>query len=138
MFKINFMIIFFVIQAVLTFLIHFIMIVNAPYGDGEIGMISLALILTVPVQLLISSVLYLIFKNKIKYFIYLLLSWLILELAIILLTHNIPLLTMFEPGLRGYVSSTYEIPSLIATGLSIFSYWLYKWLRKRTGLNLKS
>lgn len=123
-------IVFFVIQAVLTFLIHFIMIINAPYGDGEISMISLTLILTVPMQLLISSVLYLIFRNKIRYFIYLLLSWLILEVAIIVLTHNMPLLSMFEPGLSGYVSSTFEIPSLIATGLSIFSCWLYLRLSK--------
>lgn len=124
------MIVFFIIQAVLTFLIHFIMVINAPYGDGEIGMISLTLILTVPVQLLISSVLYLIFKNKIRYFIYLLLSWLILELAIVILTHNIPLFSMFKPGLRGYVSSTFEIPSLVATGLSIFSCWFYLRLSK--------
>lgn len=87
------------IQAVLTFLIHFIMVINAPSGGGSIGMISLTLILNVPIQLLISSMLYLIFRNKIRYFIYSLLSWLILEAAIIVLTHNMPLLNMFDPDL---------------------------------------
>lgn len=125
------MILFFLtIQAVLTFLIHFIMVINAPYGGGSIGMISLTLMLTVPIQLLISSVLYLIFRNKIRYFIYSLLSWLILEVAIIVLTHNMSLLNIVDPGLSGYVSSTFEIPSLIATGLSIFSFWLYLRLSK--------
>lgn len=126
---------FFIIQAVLTLLIHFIMLINAPYGDGEIGMISLSLIITLPIQLIVSCLLYLIFRNSVKYFIYLLASWLLLEIALTILVHSIPLLGMFEPGLRGYVSSTFAIPSLIATCITIFSCWLYNRLSKQTGKN---
>lgn len=129
-------IVFYVIQVILTFLIHFIMILNSSYGDGEIGMVSLTLFIALPVQLIVSSIIYLIFKKKIYYLLYFAVSWLILELVITTINHSTPLFTMFEPGLGGFVSRSFEIPSIIATCISAAIFLIYRIISNKNRSNV--
>lgn len=120
------MIVVFFVQAILIFLIHFIMIINSSYSGGEIGMVSLTLFIALPIQVIVSAIIYFIFKRKVFDLIYFFISWLVLELTITAINQSIPLITMFEPGLKGFVSRSFEIPSIIATSISIAIFLLYR------------
>lgn len=119
------MIVFFFLQAVVALLVHFIWITSDVYSGGAIGMVALTLLVCLPIQIVISSLLYMLSSHKMPHrfrFVYIMLNWIILEITLYFLTGTIAVLNILHTGLEGFISRSYSLSYLFAT---IFVVMLY-------------
>lgn len=111
----------FIIQALIAIVCHFTFVLSSGHPGGEIGMIPLTMMISIPIQFGISLIIYQLAKKYIKYglrFIYFFLNYIVFQLIITIFTGSTPN-DIFSPDLYGFIIRSYVLSYLIGTVLII-------------------
>jgi hypothetical protein len=122
------------IQCILTFLLFTIYVANSHYSGGEIGMTPLAVALVSLIQLTIiipcSYFFRYYFAGNRLIFLFII-NIVVYQLAFIGVSRGIPIMGIFESGLRGFLNIGYTLSSLISGIGIIIIFWLIRQYRSK-------
>ncbi len=122
------MIAFFFIQSFLTLIIFMILLLNSDYSGGYTGMTPLTVLFAISIQLFISIIIYLLFRNslkKINKILFLIIHIFIYQFTFLIFSYNMPILNIFEDGFTGFINRCYSFSSILS-GIFILSFYLLK------------
>lgn len=125
------MIIWFVLQGVLTISIFMVYIANSGYGGGEVGMAPLAVMLAVIIQFVLSIVLFYVFRKYLtnrKCTFFFLFGMFLYELAYVFFAGGMPIFGIFEKGLIGDLNRGYSLSSIISGMIIMTAFYIFNLL----------
>ncbi|NQX40642.1 hypothetical protein SAMN05421820_10446 [Pedobacter steynii] len=126
------MVIWFILQGILTISLFMTYIANSGYSGGEVGMAPSAVILAVFIQFLPSVIVFYILKRYLtgqRRVLFLIINMFLYELAYLFFTDRIPILHFSEKGLLGFLNRGYSLSSILS-GIIIMVAFLIVSLRK--------
>lgn len=128
------MIIWFILQGILTVFIFMIYVSKGSYGGGEIGMAPTAVMLAVFIQFFFSVACcfvlksYLIGKKRVFFFI---LNMLIYEIVYLFFSNDVPILNMSKSGLMGFLNTGYSLSSALSGVIIIIAFSIFSLIKIR-------
>lgn len=123
------MIIWFLLQSVLTNVFFMTYVTMSDYSGGEVGLTPLTVMLASLIQFLFSLVFlhflkkYLRSNKRVTFFIF---NMLLYELSFLFFLPNIPLINISEGGFVGFLSKGYSFSSILSGALVIVSFYIFQ------------
>jgi len=123
------MIIWFLLQSVLTVGVFITYVTMSDYSGGEVGMTPLTVMLASLIQFLFSLVFlhflkkYLRGNNRIAFFVF---NMLLYELSFLFFLPSIPLINMSEEGFIGFLNKGYSLSSIFSGTLMIAAFYIFQ------------
>lgn len=125
------MILYFLIQSLLTFVIFMTWITLGTFSGGEVGMTPLTVLITITIQFTLGSLIYIYIKKRttsnllLTLFFYMVLY----EIIFYFFTGNFALSNITNEGFSGAIYRAYSFSSLIA-GIILFTFLYFIKIRK--------
>lgn len=126
------MIIWFLLQSLLTFISFIILIASNDYSGGDVGMTPLAVLLAASIQFISLIAIYFATRNLVKSsqnYIFFIIGMILYELSFAIFSQGIPLLNIFKFGFEGFIDRCYTFSSIIS-GVCITIVFLLLRLKK--------
>lgn len=128
------MILWLLLQSVITIIVFMIFILSGGYSGGNVGMTPLTVLLVSSLQFLVSSALYLTVSKNFRWNIdwaFILLGVVFYELLFLLITDTAPILDLFEKNSTGFIYRAYSFSSMISAIVVLTAYWSVSWIKGR-------
>lgn len=119
------MIIWFILQGIVTIIISIIYIANGNYTDGEKAMAPMTVMIAIAIQFLISIGFFYLLKKRLigkKRLFFFMFNMAIYELSFLFFSNSIPILDIFRSGLIGFLNRGYSLSSLISGVIIMFAF----------------
>lgn len=131
------MIIWFLLQSLLTLISFIILIASSDYSGGYVGMTPLTVLLAVSIQFVSSIVLYFAIRNLIKAnrnYVFFILNMILYELSYVVFSEGAPVLDFFNSGFEGFINRSYTLSSLMASACVMIVFLLFRQKNSKAAL----
>ncbi|WP_316793737.1 hypothetical protein [Pedobacter frigoris] len=129
------MIIWFLLQSILTIGIFISYVTMSDYSGGEVGMTPLTVMLASLIQFLFSIVFFHFLKKYLRdnrRIIFFIFSMLLYELSFLFFSPNFPLMNMSEAGLIGFLNKGYSMSSILSGLLIMVAFYSFQVLKSKS------
>ncbi len=126
------MILYFFIQSFLTILIFMAWIMLGKFSGGEVGMTPLTVLITISIQFVLASIVYLAIKKvyKLNPLILIIFYMILYEIIFYIFTGNFALSNIFNEAFSGAIYRGYSFSSIIAGFITLILLYFLK-VRKK-------
>lgn len=131
------MILWLLLQSIITIIVFMIFILNGGYSGGNVGMTPLTVLFVSSLQFLVSCALYLTVKKNFHWninWIFILLGVVFYELLFLLITNTVPILNIFEKDFTGFIYRAYSFSSVISAMSVLTAYWSVRFIKGKKQL----
>lgn len=125
------MIIWFILQCIITILISIIYVTKGNYGDGEKAMAPMTVMIAVFIQFLISVVVVYLLRKRIKgnnRIIFFAFNMVLYELSFLFFSNSLPIFDVFKSGFIGFINRAYSLSSIISGVLIMIAFYIFNLL----------
>lgn len=123
------MIIWFLLQSLLTFISFIVLVRFGNYSGGAVGMTPLAVLLALSIQFISSIILYFALRKRVKthqnYFFFIA-NMILYELSFVAFSQGMPVMNIFKSGFEGFIDRCYTFSSIISGICMIIAFLLLK------------
>ncbi len=131
------MVLWFLLQSILTITVFMIFILNGGYSGGNVGMTPLTVLLVTSLQFFISCALYLSVKKYFRWnanWVFILLGVVFYELLFLLISNTVPILNLFEKDFTGFIYRAYSFSSMMSAIMVLIGYGSVSFIKARKQL----